>query len=317
MQDWGQRDERWAGIRTDAVDVRGTPVRVLRADGPADGPRQLLIHGLGGAATNWLEVMGGLARNGPVAAPDLPGFGATAPPRGSAADVRANARFVPALCDALGWDRIVLHGNSMGGMIATLVAAHRPDLVDRLVLADPALPAARRDAHRIPPKVMTRFAPFVVPSVGRWVLGRAWERASIDELYADTIDLVYADPDRVRPAIREVAMDNLRLGRETDWRLPSFVAAARSVVALVVGRRTLTRAIDRIAAPTLVVWGSEDQLVSRPVIDELRRRRPDFAIRVLDGIGHAPMLEAPDRYLDEITTWMGRTSSDQPAGTTQ
>lgn len=304
MEDWGARDPRWAGIRTEWLDVRGTPVHTLRIDGPAAGIPQVLVHGLGGSATNWLEIMVGLSAYGPVLAMDLPGFGQTAPPRPGAAKVRANARFLSALCRAVGWDRVVLHGNSMGGLISTLVAGHRQDLVERLILVNPGLPAPRRHAHKISPSMLLRFAPFVSPRSGRLAMERMYSRMGADQLYRETISLVYADPGNLREPLREVAIDNVRRAKELEWRVPGFVDAATSLVAMLIGARTVMRAVDGIEAPTLVVWGDEDQLVGRPVIDGLVKRRPGWDLHVFEGIGHVPMLECPDAHLQVVERWL-------------
>ena len=131
-QDGGERAERWSGIRSEIVDVAGTQVHLLRADGPADGPTQLLIHGLGGSGTNWLEVMSGLSEVGPVVAPDLPGFGRTEPPTPRGSRVGSNLGFLKVFARTLGIDRADVHGNSMGGLLAVKLAAAAPELVDRL-----------------------------------------------------------------------------------------------------------------------------------------------------------------------------------------
>lgn len=302
--DWGVLDDRWAGIRTEWMDVRGHPVRVLRSDGADGGRPQLLLHGLGGSATNWLEVVRALARFGPVAAPDLPGFGETRPPRPSAARIPTNAQFVTALADTLGWDRVTVHGNSMGALIATLVAAERPELVRRLVLASPALPAPRKDALRVPKMALVTFAPFFVPAFGESVFRRRYARTSADELYGQTVRLVFGDPDRIRPPLREVGIANARRGKELGWRVESFSQASASIVELLLGARRVVAAIDRIAAPVLVVWGDRDRLIGRAVVEGLVERRPDWDLEILPDVGHAPMLERPDRYLELVTAWL-------------
>ncbi len=313
MEDWGSRDPRWVGIRTEWIDVRGTAVRTLQVDGPADGVPQLLVHGLGGSATNWLEVMTELSAYGPVLAVDLPGFGLTQPPVPAAASVRANARFVSALCRALGWDRVVLHGNSMGGLISTLVAGHRPDLVERLVLVNPGLPAPRSQFHKVPPTALARFAPFVSKRLGRTAMHRMYHRYDAATLYQETINLVYADPAALRPPLREVAVQNVQYAKDLDWRVDAFVTAATSLVGLLVGARTVMRAIDAIEAPTLVVWGDEDKLVGRPVVEGLVARRPEWELHVFEAIGHVPMLEAPDGYLDVVSRWLETTGVPRAA----
>lgn len=307
MEDWGARDPRWSGIRTEWVDVAGARVRTLRVDGPSDGIPQLLIHGLGGSATNWIEVAVGLSAYGPVIAPDLPGFGRTPPPAEGAATVRRNARFVSALADALDLDRVVLHGNSMGGLISTLVAGHNRDLVERLVLVNPALPMPKTRMHETSPIALLRFAPFVATQLGATVMSKARQRLTSETLYQQTIDLCFADPNSVRPELRALGVENLEWAREVDWRIPGFAEAASSLVKMLTGARTLNRALDRIEAPTLLLWGEHDKLVARPAMEAAASRRRDWHFHVFDHLGHVPMLEDPDAHLDVVHTWLQTT----------
>jgi pimeloyl-ACP methyl ester carboxylesterase len=297
-QDWGERAERWQGIRSETLEINGVAVHVLRAEGPDEGIPQLLVHGLGGSSTNWIEVMHGLAAQGPVIAPDLPGFGRTRPPRVRAARVGANAAFLEALLRHLGWDRAVVHGNSMGGMLATMLTARAPDRVAGLVLTAPALPGPRARLHEIDRKTLLRFVPFAIPRFGRVVLRQMWNRMTPEQQWNDTVDFVYGDPSHLTPELREVGLANLVYGRQTDWRLPSFVAAAESLVAALVRSRSLLRAIDEADVPTMVVWGEQDQLVGRPVIEHLVERRPDWHLHEFPDIGHVPQVEAPGEYVE-------------------
>jgi pimeloyl-ACP methyl ester carboxylesterase len=307
--DWGVRADRWAGIRSEVHDVHGTSVHLLRHDAqpgvPADAPTQLLVHGLGGSSTNWLEVIVGLSAHGPVVAPDLPGFGRTEPPRRTAARTGNNARFLRALLETAGFGPVVLHGNSMGGLLAVLLTDLEPGLVDRLVLVDPALPGPWRAATSIAPKTLARFAPFVIPPLGRAGLRMAWRRGTGESLWRETADFVHGDPARISQEIGTLAVENLDWGRQQAWRLDGFVSAATSVVAaMTVGQRSLRQAVERVGAPTLLLWGDADTLVGRAVIDHLRERRPDWDAHVFESVGHVPQLEAPREYLDVVTGWL-------------
>ncbi len=309
-RDWGGRDAAWAGIRSEVVRVAGSSVHVLRADGRSDGPTQLLVHGLGGAAVNWLEVMGPLTARGPVLAPDLPGFGRTQPPRARAARIEHNLAFLRALLRTLGVTRAEVHGNSMGGMLATLLAAEEPRFVARLVLVDPALPGPTARLRELDPMTLRTFAPFVVPAVGERRLARWYEQSTAEQLVAENATFIHVDPARIRPAVTAALVDNAAFGKRHPWRLESFSAAANSVVQLLLRRRWLDAALDRIVAPTLVVWGAGDRLVGWPVIERTLERRPDFALAELEGVGHAPMLEAPDDYLDAVLGWLERGTAE-------
>ena len=303
-QDLGERHPDWAGVTRDVVDVRGTAVHVLRAGAPASGTPQLLVHGLGGSSSNWLEVMRDLAEHGEVVAPDLPGFGRTRPPVPSASRVRANARFLPALLDALGWGRAVVHGNSMGGTLATLLTSLAPERVHAVVLVAPALPTPKRELTRLSSEALTRFLPLSVPVVGRAAALRTLRRMTPEQIWEDAGRTSFHDVARIRPEMVALALENARLAVETPWRFPSTITAAESLVAALFGARELRRAIDAATMPGLVVWGDRDLLVGRPVIEEIVRRRPEWEVLELDDVGHVPMMEAPDRYAKAVGPWL-------------
>lgn len=306
--DWGERSERWAGVRSETIDLAGTAVHVLRADGPraaagegrGGGTPQLLVHGLGGSATNWIEVIAGLAEHGPVVAPDLPGFGRTEPPSPRASRIPANVAFLVAFLRKLGWDRAVVHGNSMGGMLAVLLAQRVPEQIERLVLASPALPSPRNRMHEIHPLTVMRFLPFLVPGLGQVAVRGLQARLSPEQEWEQTAKFLHGDAEKLSPELQAVGLENLAAGRETSWRLPGLVGAAESLLSALLRARGLVKAIDAIEAPTLVVWGDADRLIGRAVIDHLGERRPDWQLRELPAVGHVPMVEAPDDYLAAV-----------------
>ena len=312
LEDWGCRAERWAGVRSEVIDVRGTAVHTLRAGDDRIGLPLLLVHGLAGAASNWLEVLPRLAEDRPVLAMDLPGFGRTEPPRQEAARVGANARFLRALLDEVGWDEVEVHGNSMGGLLSVMFAAREPGRVAQLVLVSPALTAARRDMTQLNSQTFTQFAPFLLQGLGGMLLKRAYTRLTPEQLYDQAAEYLHGDPARVSPEIAAVILENVQFGRDTAWRLPSFAVAANSVVRAVTTRRQLERAVEAVATPTLVVWGDRDKLIGRPVIDRVQHLRPDWRIEVLEGVGHVAMLEVPDRYLEVVDAW--RDALSDPVG---
>jgi pimeloyl-ACP methyl ester carboxylesterase len=321
LGDLGARSERWAGLRSSFIDVRGTQVHVVRggrsvADGGHPVPH-LLVHGLGGNVSNWFEVMAGLGHDREVIAVDLPGFGRTIPPRASASRVRANARFLPVLLDALEIERTILHGNSMGGLIGVLHAALAPERIDRLVLASPALPSARADLAHLPPMALTRFAPFVVPGAGTSLLRLVWNRSSVDFLMEEAVRITTQDPSALTPEMLAIMRENITYAKRHAWRIESLAYATESMVASLVGGREVNDAIAQATARTLVVWGDGDLLVGRPVLDHLVDLRPEWRIVELAGVGHVPMMDAGQRYVAAVLGWMaGRPIEAVPQAAT-
>ena len=105
-------------------------LRTTDLDGPMafrewDGPRDttfVLVHGLGGSHINWVQVAAGLSGLGRVIAPDLPGFGYS-PRNGRGSGLMDERRILSRFIDERASGRVVLVGNSMGGVIGILQAA--------------------------------------------------------------------------------------------------------------------------------------------------------------------------------------------------
>src|SRR3954451_10899723 len=97
----------WPGVLDTHLHMSGRRVRVLRAESRRrrGGEPQLLVHGLGGSAVTWVQVMRGLAEHGPVVAMDLPGFGRTPVRADDPLTVDSYVDFVLQVADRLGWDR--------------------------------------------------------------------------------------------------------------------------------------------------------------------------------------------------------------------
>ncbi|MGA0830644.1 MAG: alpha/beta fold hydrolase [Nitriliruptoraceae bacterium] len=317
LGDLGARSTRWAGLRSGVVDVRGTAVHLVTngidaQDSPATP--HLLVHGLGGSATNWFDVMPDLGVDRAVLAMDLPGFGRTVPPRASAARVRANARFLPALLDALGLERVILHGNSMGGLISVLASPLMSERVEAVVLAAPALPSARSDLAHLSPEMLKRFAPMAIPGVGTALLRTMWSRMDVDRLIADATAMNWHDPARIRPDVAALMRENMTFAKQQPWRVESLGYATESLVSSLLAGREVTDAIMGMTHRTLVVWGDGDRLVGRPVIQHLVDLRPDWRVAVLPGVGHVAQMETPDRYVAVVERWLADGRVDAGAG---
>ena len=209
---------------------------------------------------------------------------------------------------------VVLHGNSMGGMLAVLLASKRPDLVERMVLVDPALPSPRTALLQLSSRTLLMFAPFVVPRLGRPVVSKVHASYTADQLFEANQALIHTSPERISPALRDVARDNIEYAQQTPWRLTSLADAGESVISAILGRRWLWKAVDEVQCPTLVVWGDDDELVGGRAIDAALARQPDWDLTVLRNVGHCPMMEAPDEYLGAIDSWYAAVASPSRLG---
>jgi pimeloyl-ACP methyl ester carboxylesterase len=296
--DWGRRSPRWAGITSRVVDIGGTRVHYLRAGSETSGPTHLLIHPMGTGAWPWMDVIGPLTAKGLVIAPDLPGSGRSRPVHRGRGDVFAGARFVNDFTAALGLERVVVHGHSMGGLVGGVFAGRVPDRVERLVLTSAPLPGFPDPprfpgAWRVGLDVAGPVADVLV-GAGLRVKARAW-RGWVEERNSSRLgaELSRMSPELVSLAAEEIGRLVLR------WRAEGAVDAAIAVLrALTVDEARTREALDAITAPTLLLWGAEDRVIPKRLIAEVVLAHPGWSSRTIDGVGHLLPWESPESYVE-------------------
>jgi pimeloyl-ACP methyl ester carboxylesterase len=284
-------------LRHKVADVNG-PVHYLDFGG--SGRPLLMVHGLGGAALNWMGVGPEIAKGHRALALDLAGFGQT-PLFGRAATVGANAALVHDFIEKVIGEPVLLMGNSMGGHIAVIEAATHPDSVTSMVLVDAAIPGPH--VSRPEPLMLGAMAALSIPGLAQTLLDRRLRALGPEDLVKRTLALVCADPSRVDPAIVaahvQLTRERQRLGRQNGR---AFVQATRSIGFRMADPRFWSR-VALVRAPTLVIHGSLDRLIPLSAAQDLVRRRPDWDLKVLEGVGHVPMMETPDQFMEALQAW--------------
>lgn len=291
---------RWRGLSLSTERVDDAEVRLLRADEAGPGLPHLLVHGLGASALSWADVARPIAERGPVVAPDLTGFGLSEPPRGARVTVETAVHGVVALLDHLGWDRAVLHGNSLGGFLVAEVAARHPERVAGMVLASPALPLSATRALPLPPALVLGIGALAVPGLGEGLLALAARRDE-DPMTANDAMLAatFAEPDRLlAPEYADLYADEVAMFA-APWRRRALLSMTRSVLAATV-RPGAWRSWRDAVAPTVLLWGEQDRLLPRSMLESARRHRPDWDVRELPGVAHVPQFDDPDAYLEAV-----------------
>lgn len=292
--------------------------RIVDLDGPVhyidfggEGKPMLMVHGLGGNALNWMAVGPELAKRYHAIAIDLAGFGQTPLFRRSAA-VGANAELVHQFMEKVIGEPVLLMGNSMGGHIGILEAAEHPRWVTECILVDPAVPGVHM--RRPHPAMLGVAAALSIPGLAEVVFERRLREIAPETLVRQTLALVVADASRVDPKVLDA---HIQLTRERGSLGPqnsrAFLQASRSLGLRMADPRFWTR-VKRVAAPTLVIHGALDRLIPLAAARELVRRRPDWTLRVLEGVGHVPMMETPNEFLTVLFAWLADRIAPEPAG---
>jgi pimeloyl-ACP methyl ester carboxylesterase len=263
-------------------------------------PPALYVHGLGGSAQNWDRLAAELADTVAGEAVDLPGYGWSAPPDDGDLSVGALARTVVAYLEFSGRGPVHLFGNSLGGAVATRVAALRPDLVRTLTLVSPALPEVPPQGSAVPTALMA--VPGVVRLFERMTRGLGPEQRT-----EQLLRLCYGDPDGVPDAQRDVATEEFRRRMALPYASDVLGRTARGIVRAYAehGPETLWRQAERVAAPVLLVYGLRDKLVAYRMARRAGAAFRDSRLLVIPDSGHVAMMEHPELVARAVRELLG------------
>jgi len=261
---------------------------VHHVHGGSGAPPVVFVHGLGSAGyLEWRFNLPAVARSHRVFAPDLPGFGRSDQPAGGYG-IPLFARVIEEYIRAHGL-RPVLVGTSMGGRVALEVALRCPESLEKLVLVN-ALGVVR-------PNVQLFYPLVLVPRVGEAVLGLM--REALHRLPAPVIHRyarrhVGGDVERVLDASFLAGMREMHA---TAGYPRAYASTVRSLATREAsGASSLMTRLAATRLPVLLIWGEGDRLLPVERAREAVRALPAATLAVIEGAGHAPQSEQPDRF---------------------
>jgi pimeloyl-ACP methyl ester carboxylesterase len=270
-------------------------------------PPIVFVHGLGGSHLNWCLLGPHLAAGRRAVALDLRGFGLT-PGLRSNSTVQANARLVDRFITEVIGTPVILVGNSMGGQISIVETAAHKDVINGLVLIDPALPSplAKPDWH-----VTGQFLLYALPGLGELAVAKLLASVSPEAAVQQLLQLCYADPSRADPEMikAEVALTARRrpaTPAQALARARIFLAATRSMLRIAARRRRYAAMMAGIDIPVLLIGGDADRLVPVAAMRQAATRNPHWESVILAGVGHTPQLEVPRAVTGAIQDWLDR-----------
>lgn len=273
----------------------------------------VLVHGLGGSSQNWTQLMDRLADRLDSQAPDLPGFGFSPPPDDGDYSIAGHARAVVRLIESGGRGPVHLFGNSLGGAVATKVAAARPDLVRTLTLVSPALP-------ELPPQRSAWPTAFVsMPGIPSLYM-RATRGWPAERRTQELLALCYGDTSSVGDRARAEAVEEYERRIALPYFWDAMVRSTRGIVNAYTlgGQHSLWRQAERVLAPTLLVYGGRDKLVSFRMARKASEAFRDSRLVTLPDSGHVAMMEHPDvvarAFRDLLDQTADGRSDDRTAG---
>lgn len=242
-------------------------------------PPILLLHGMLGDVGNWASTVRALASDGYHAiAPVLPVY--DLPLRQTS--VSGLVAYVREFVEALGLQSPVLVGNSLGGHIALLYALAYPDDVPALVLSGAS-------------------------GIYEVSIGTTTPRRQDREYIRERAAFTFYDPQHATDELVE-EMYEIVNDRGRAMRLIKMARATKA--------EALTDRLPHVSAPTLLVWGRDDQITPPDVAQEFEARLPNARLAFIDACGHAPMIEHPDQFNERTLHFLSTVLDRSVASTT-
>ena len=280
-------------VRLETISLHGHEVAYLHG---GSGPALVLIHGMAGSAATWEPAMDLLAQHFTVIAPDLPGHGRSAKPRGDYS-LGAYASFLRDLLDELEVPQATIVGQSLGGGIAMQFAYQHPEYCERLGLVssgglgeEVAFLLRALTAPGMEYVLPLAFMPWINDCVAR--IAPTFERLGL----------------HASPQIHEMWRAYGSLS-DADTR-SAFVHTIRSVID-VRGQRVSAKDRLYLAAdvPTLIVWGDRDPIIPVQHGHHAHEIIPGSRLEIFETAGHFPHCEEPERFAAVLEDFIASTDT--------
>lgn len=260
----------------------------------------LLIHGWSGSRQTLAPLLPLLSKRFRCIAVDLPGYGASPPPRGRIS-IAGYADLLASLIQTVADGPVVLVGHSMGGMISLTLAINHPILIERMVLVNPAIsgrfsllasiliPPIALLEHIAPVSQFAQIHPALLQKVtrllqpGAFMAQRPTSAQVSQQLWADA----------VRPRWRRVQAACYRAMREGDLR----------------------DKLSQVEAPSLALWGAEDPIIPSSDTGAVVDKWMNAELRIIPKAGHWLQFEALDIIERHIASFLGILLHTDPLAT--
>lgn len=276
----------------------GVRVHYLDAGDP-NAATLILLHGYTSSSATWTPWIERLGDAYHIIAVDLPGHGLTSAPAGYEATIEHFRDTLGEFVRARGLNRFALAGNSMGGNVAWEYALAYPEQVEALILVDASgwpveEPALQENQPILEALSHPTIGPIVRDLDNTQMMRQGLEFAFADDsLVTDAMVERYAELSRA-PGHRAMMLDLMLEFTQRRFASPEVLAD--------------------LTAPTLIVWGDQDEVVPVADAQKFKDAIPGARLVMFEGVGHMPHEEAPDQSAAAVRTFLeANLSAPAPA----
>ncbi len=238
-----------------------------------EGHTIVVLHGLFGALSNFSDLINEFSGKYRIIVPMMPLYSMSLLETG----VKSLSKYIDRFMEFKDLKEVTLLGNSLGGHVAMVYYLHKSTRVHSLVLTG---------------------------SSGLYenAFGGSFPRREDKNYLRDKIAVTFYDPAMVTEELLDEVYEIVR----DRNKLIRVLAIAKSAI-----RHNLAEEVGKIAVPTCLIWGRNDNITPPEVAEDFNRLIPHSELFWIDKCGHAPMMERPTEFNALLTEWL-RKNAPQP-----
>lgn len=223
-----------------------------------EGEVIVLLHGLFGALSNFKPLLRNFREKYKVAVPILPLYSLPL----KQTNLQGFLKYVSDFIEYRGYKKVHLLGNSLGGHIALMYTLQSSEKVQSMILTGSSGLYENQMGNTFPRRDNYEFV----------------KTKTEDTFYDPTV------------ATKELVDEVYEIVNNREKALRT-ISTARSAI-----RNNLSKELDKISVPTLLVWGLHDTVTPPFVAEEFNELIAHSQLKYIDKCGHAPMMECPEDF---------------------
>jgi abhydrolase domain-containing protein 6 len=259
------------GLRKDAgLTIKSVNIpdfKIVYAEGGA-GDTIIMLHGFGGNKDNWPRFAKYFTPNYRVIIPDLPGFGDSSKPQDAKYNIMSQVERLNLFVKELKLTKFNIIGNSMGGSIAGNYAVEYPDMVKTLALFDSA---------GVVTPVKSERALLLEKGINPLV-------AKDEKGYDRLLEIVFNKPPQLPSVIKKYLAKQAVKASSFNEKIYNELNTDLTA---------LEGKLNKITAPTLIVWGDSDKVIDVSSVPIFKKNIKGSEAVIIKECGHLPMMEKP------------------------
>jgi len=236
------------------------------------GPVLVILHGLFGALSNFVDVVSHFQNHYTLVIPLMPIYKLPI----ISTNVKNLAKHIEQFIEFKGYNKVFLLGNSLGGHVGLIYTAVNPHRVNGLILTG---------------------------SSGLYenAFGGSYPRKSDRDFIKSRVQYTFYNP--------AVATDDLV---EEVYEIVNNKSKAIRIISLAKSaiRHNMANDLPAMNVPVCLIWGKQDTITPPEVAEDFNRLLPNATLHWIDKCGHAPMMERSDEFNTVLSDWLSKTQNE-------